>query len=106
MDNSDYKKIEEPTSSKWADYPQKVALVLMFIITVIINALSAAGKLGKSQSVLSDKYPTLITPPNYTFSIWGVIYFFWAVSVLLQLAPNRFLSRPRMFYSLSFRGKN
>jgi hypothetical protein len=105
MENNDYKKLEPTTESKWKDYPQKIALLVMFILTVIFNALTAAGKIGKSQAALSDKYLTLITPPNYTFSIWGVIYFFWAVSVLLQLLPNKYMSQPKMFYSMSLRGK-
>ena len=105
MINNDYKKIDGGSTSKNGDYPQKIALVVMFILTVIFNALTAAGKLGKSQKYLSDKYPTLLTPPSYAFSIWGVIYFFWAASVLLQLAPNRFLSQPKLFYEVSLRGK-
>ena len=104
MINNDYKKIEGGSSTKSGNYPQKITLLVMFILTVIFNALTAAGKIGKSQKELSDKYPTLLTPPGYAFSIWGVIYFFWAVSVLLQLAPDRFLSQPKMFYQLSFRG--
>lgn len=106
MIKDDYQNLEGSSSTKSSDYPQKITLVVMFILTVVFNALTAAGKLGESQSVLSDKYPTLLTPPNFAFSIWGVIYFFWAVSVLLQLAPNRYLSQSKMFYEVSFKGKN
>ena len=104
MPNNDYKKLDETPLSKWQYLPQKICVLVMFIITCIFNGLTGAGKLGKSQKTLSDKYWTLITPPDYTFAIWGVIYFFWAVFVLLQFVPNRFLSQPKMFYSNSFKG--
>ena len=75
----------------------------MFILTAIFNGLTAAGIIGKSQKELSDKYPTLLTPPDYAFSIWAVIYSFWTLSVLLQLVPNKYLSQPELFYAISFK---
>jgi hypothetical protein len=104
MNSNDYQNLDASTPSKWQFLPQKLILLVMFIITAIINGLTGAGKIGKSQKYLSDKYNTLITPPGYTFSIWGVIYTLWALFVLLQFAPNRFLSHPKMFYANSTKG--
>lgn len=106
MDNNDYKNIKNPESTKWADYPQRISLLVMFIVTVIFNVLTSTGVIGKTQKELSDKYMTLITPPGYAFSIWGVIYFFWAAFIVLQFFPNKFLSQPQMFYQKSFKGNS
>lgn len=84
---------------------QKITLLGMFILTVIINVISSVGMIGESQGDISDQYDTLITPPGYAFSIWGLIYFFWAAFIVLQFAPNRFLSQPRVFYDNSWKGK-
>lgn len=102
--NNDYKNIKNSTEKKCADYPQRFALLIMFILTVVFNILTSTGVIGKTQKELSDKYMTLITPPGYAFSIWGVIYFFWAAFIVLQFFPNRYLSQPKMFYQKSLRG--
>lgn len=50
-------------------------LLLVFILTIIVNYLSATGFLtGNSQKSLSDRYQTLLTPAPLAFSIWSVIY--------------------------------
>lgn len=84
---------------------QKIGLLLMFIVTLVINGLTGAGIIGKSQKYISDKYMTLVTPPDYAFTIWAVIYTFWTLFMLLQFVPNKYLSQPQMFYALSFKGK-
>ena len=99
-----YEYVSPPEEKKCQYIGQKITILVMFIITVIINALTGAGIIGKSQKELSDKYMTLITPPGYTFSIWGVIYFFWGLFVVLQFVPNKYLSHPRLFYSNTIRG--
>lgn len=55
---------------------KKVGLNVIFLVaTLIINALSAFGFInGTTQSDVSDRYFTLITPSGTTFSIWSVIY--------------------------------
>lgn len=45
-------------------------LLLVFILTIIVNYLSATGFLtGNSQKSLSDRYQTLLTPAPLAFSI-------------------------------------
>lgn len=49
--------------------------ILLFLLSLIINALGAKGYFnGQGQAEVSKKYQTLITPNNFAFSIWGVIY--------------------------------
>ncbi len=60
-----------------------------FLITVIINYLSAAGLINNmSQGAVSKAYPTMITPAGYAFIIWGVIYLFIFLSFLLPLVKK------------------
>ena len=100
-----YENVNTPPTPKPNYIVQKITLLIMFIITVVINVVSSTGLIGESQGDISDQYTTLITPPGYAFSIWGVIYFFWAAFILLQFVPNRFLSQPELFYGNSIKGK-
>ncbi|MDD2592123.1 MAG: hypothetical protein PHP11_03915 [Erysipelotrichaceae bacterium] len=62
---------------------------ILLILTLIINALGAIGWLnGLSQKAVSDMYPTLITPSPFTFSIWGVVYSFLILSIIMMLLRN------------------
>lgn len=46
-----------------------------FVVVAIFNILGVMGTInGMSQKMVSEKYPTLITPAGYAFSIWSVIY--------------------------------
>lgn len=48
-------------------------LTLIFMLT--INYLSNAIPIGgRTQSDISEAYPSLFTPAGFTFSIWGIIY--------------------------------
>jgi hypothetical protein len=38
---------------------------------------------------VSDKYPTLLTPAGFTFTIWGIIYTLLALFVHQALPRNR-----------------
>lgn len=58
------------------------------IITVIITLLATSyisllPLNGVSQADVSNKFPTLLTPAPFTFSIWGLIYVTWIVSAFL-----------------------
>lgn len=58
---------------------QKIVIkvtLLLFIGVLIINYLTATGKIIglSSQREISGLYPTPITPAGFAFSIWGVIY--------------------------------
>ena len=49
--------------------------LLVFFATLGVNYLGASGFFnGMGQAAVSKKYQTLLTPNNFAFSIWGVIY--------------------------------
>ncbi|RVU82820.1 tryptophan-rich sensory protein [Leucothrix sargassi] len=62
--------------------------IAAFIFVILVNYVSNALPLnGMTQKDLSDKYSSLFTPAAFTFSIWGVIYFFLAIFVIYQALP-------------------
>lgn len=101
MIKDNYENLNEVNNNH---YPQKIALLLVFIVSMIINALCGSGKFGKSIGQVSDKYPTLITPPGYAFSIWSVIYTLWALFVVFQMFPDSNLSDPVHMYDMGWSG--
>jgi benzodiazapine receptor len=55
----------------------KTALIQLglFILMIATNFFAATGQLGTaSTGDISDRFPLLITPPGYVFSIWSIIY--------------------------------
>lgn len=67
------------------DTKKKIGLnAIFFILTLVVNTLGGLGIINDmSQSDVSDKYFTLITPAGFTFSIWSVIYGLIAVSLVV-----------------------
>jgi hypothetical protein len=63
-------------------------LVLAATIGVIVfNWLAATGRLGSDTAAISDKYPTLLTPAGYAFSIWSLIYLGLIAFSIYQMLP-------------------
>jgi translocator protein len=57
------------------DRMRSVLVIVATIAMVAFNSLSATGYInGITPAVISDKYPTLLTPAGYAFSIWSLIY--------------------------------
>jgi len=68
----------------------RIANVLGFVATVVVNALANALPLnGYYTGELSDMYPNLFVPAGLTFAIWGVIYLLLGVFVIYQLSGSR-----------------
>ena len=44
---------------------------------------------GQTMGMVSAKYPTLLTPAGYAFSIWGLIFLSLAVYAVWQLLPGQ-----------------
>ncbi len=62
-----------------------ISLGVLIVVTVV-NFSAAAGLVnGLTQKAVSAKYPTMITPAGYAFSIWGVIYALLLVAMVLTL---------------------
>ena len=59
--------------------------VILFVAMITVNALANALPInGLDTGEVSDLYPSLFTPSGITFSIWSVIYFFLAGSVVVM----------------------
>ena len=76
-------------------------LVLVATLGVIaFNWMAATGRLaGVSSADISAKYPTLVTPAGYGFSIWTLIYVGLLAFSIFQLLPAN-VARFRPFRSL------
>lgn len=61
--------------------------LLGFAVLVVMNYLIAAGKIPGllSQKEVSGIYQTSITPPGFTFSIWGLIYLLLFAALIYML---------------------
>jgi len=64
-----------------------------YLVNVAITYISITGVFGETNTVQSDRYQTLLTPAGYAFSIWGPIFIWEAVFVVLQFLPT-FRSSP------------
>jgi len=69
----------------------KLANILAFCLTIVVNALAGSTTLigGKVTAEISDANFTLITPAGYVFSIWGVIYVLLGIFVVYQALPSQ-----------------
>ena len=80
-------------------------LVLVATLGMIVyNALAATGYVnGVTPAEISDKYPTVLTPAGYAFSIWTLIYIGLVAFSVYQLLPNSLVRfRPvRSLYVIS-----
>lgn len=68
-----------------------VATLLVFIVTIVFNALASqpeysSGIFKNTIGNISDEYPTRITPTSETFSIWSAIYVWMAVWLIYSQA--------------------
>eukprot|EP00455_Lapot_gusevi_P044368 TRINITY_DN5531_c0_g1_i4.p1 TRINITY_DN5531_c0_g1~~TRINITY_DN5531_c0_g1_i4.p1 ORF type:complete len:293 (-),score=77.94 TRINITY_DN5531_c0_g1_i4:87-905(-) len=71
------------------DTLRQVLIAIGFIFLVIINILSNAAPFnGRTTRDVVNQYPTCIKPDGFTFSVWGVIYFFEGLFTLYQLLPS------------------
>jgi hypothetical protein len=80
-------------------------LVLLATLgTIAFNWLAAVGRInGVTPEMVSNQYPTSITPAGYAFAIWSLIYFGLIAFSIYQLLPaniDRFRS-VRSLYILS-----
>lgn len=63
-----------------------IANLCAFIATVSINVIANVIPLGGyNTGQISAMYPTLFTPPGFTFGIWGAIYGLLGIFILLSI---------------------
>jgi benzodiazapine receptor len=79
----------------------RAILVLAATVAMIVfNWLAAAGRLGGvTPAEISDRYPTLVTPAGYAFSIWSLIFLGLTAFSIYQLLPAN-IARFRSIRSL------
>ncbi|MEP7214367.1 MAG: hypothetical protein ABI791_14920 [Acidobacteriota bacterium] len=65
-------------------------LVLLATLgTIAFNWLAAVGRInGVTPEMISDAYPTPITPAGYAFAIWSLIYIGLVAFSIYQLLPS------------------
>ncbi len=77
-------------SSNSRDVMRAVLVAVATAATILFNVLASTGQLnGVMTNEVSDKYPTVVTPAGYAFSIWGLIYFGLIAFTIYQLLPSK-----------------
>ncbi|MGD9628721.1 MAG: tryptophan-rich sensory protein [Pyrinomonadaceae bacterium] len=91
-------------NEKRVDGLRSILVAAATIGVIAFNWLAAVGRInGVTPEVISDKYPTPITPAGYAFAIWSLIYVGLIAFSVYQMLP-RFSPRLRgirSFYILS-----
>lgn len=65
-------------------------VMLATLATVAVNFLAATGHInGVSPEEVSNRYPTILTPAGWAFSIWSLIYTGLIAFSIFQLLPGR-----------------
>lgn len=71
------------------DSLRQITNVVAYVVTLAANGLAVALPLnGNSTAELSDRFPVLVTPANYVFSIWTLIYVLLGAFVVYQALPR------------------
>lgn len=94
----------ENNSSAASERVRSFLVLLATLGTLAFNWIAAIGYVnGVTPAQISDRYPTIITPAGYAFSIWSLIYLGMLAFSIYQILPsqvNRF--RPiRSLYIVS-----
>ena len=70
------------------DKLQPVLVIAATFGMIVFNYFAATGILGGVETgAISDKYPTVITPAGYAFSIWSLIYLGCLAFSIYQILP-------------------
>jgi len=83
---------------------QRWSNVLAFILNCSLTFGNNGFGYGKSIEEISDEYQTIITPPGWAFSIWGVIFaleFVFTAWQLFQSSDNLILNEVVGFFWVS-----
>lgn len=75
--------------SQNSDGLKKVLVIAATAGVIVFNWLAATGRVnGVTPEMISDKYPTYVTPAGYAFTIWSLIYFGMIVFSIYQALPK------------------
>jgi hypothetical protein len=95
---------ENQSSPDTSDRLRSILVLVATLGMIAFNALAAAGRVnGVSPAEISNKYPTILTPAGYAFSIWSLIYLGLIGFSIYQMLPANLgrLRRIRSLYILS-----
>jgi translocator protein len=71
------------------DRMRSILLLVATIGTIVFNSLAATGYVNNvTPEIISDKYPTVLTPAGYAFSIWSLIYLGLIAFSIYQILPR------------------
>ncbi len=68
------------------------AIIVIFatVAMIVFNILAAAGRVnGITSDAVSAKYPSILTPAGYAFTIWALIFAGLAAFSIFQLLPSK-----------------
>ncbi len=72
------------------DRGRAVLVLVATLGTIVFNALAATGHInGVTPEMVSGKYPTVVTPAGYAFTIWSLIYVGLLAFSVYQLLPSQ-----------------
>lgn len=66
---------------------KNVLNLVAYLLNTIITYTSLTGAFGKTNTELSAKYQTLVTPAGWAFAIWGPIFMWEGVFAVSQMFP-------------------
>ncbi|ANY06272.1 hypothetical protein [Pseudonocardia sp. HH130630-07] len=72
-----------------ADTVRSGAVLVAAVLQAVAGSLGGSGFFGESQRVLSDRYPSLLTPATIAFSVWPVIYLALLLFAVYQSLPGQ-----------------
>ena len=74
----------EPKALGWRNWANLVA----YVVNLATTYASLTGVFGRTNTELSAKYQTLVTPAGYAFSIWGPIFIWEGVFAVTQMLQS------------------
>lgn len=83
-------------SARAGDRLRSILVIVSTIATILLNGMASAGLInGVRPDEVSNRFPTVITPAGFTFSIWAAIYLGLIGFSVYQLLPSKLvLLRP------------
>ena len=77
-------------TSNGRDVMRSALVVVATAATIAFNVLAGTGHInGVMANEVSDKYPTVLTPAGYAFTIWALIYVSLIAFSIYQLLPSK-----------------
>jgi translocator protein len=74
------------------DRPRSILVIIATLGVIVFNWFAATGRINNvTPDVISAKYPTVITPAGYTFSIWSLIHLGLIAFSIYQALPNNLM---------------